>query len=90
MSKHQPYDGIKTHAGENTEVAHNFNDWDTDSAADLVKEADVAIVFSSADSGEAIASVDGNLGDRNNLTLWNNGDNLASRNLYVYIPNLSF
>lgn len=35
-----------------------------------------AIVFVNADSGEGYISVDGNEGDRNNLTLWHNGDNL--------------
>jgi beta-glucosidase len=36
----------------------------------------VAIVFVNADSGEGYISVDGNEGDRNNLTLWNSGDDL--------------
>ncbi|ROW12591.1 hypothetical protein VMCG_00331 [Cytospora schulzeri] len=35
-----------------------------------------AIVFVNADSGEGFINVDGNEGDRKNLTLWNNGDNL--------------
>lgn len=35
-----------------------------------------AIVFANADSGEGYISVDGNLGDRKNLTLWNAGDEL--------------
>lgn len=43
----------------------------------LAAQADVAIVFVNADSGEAFVIVDGNLGDRNNLTLWNNGDTLV-------------
>jgi beta-glucosidase len=32
------------------------------------------IVFGNADSGEGFITVDGNWGDRNNLTLWQNGD----------------
>lgn len=34
------------------------------------------IVFVNADSGEGYISVDGNEGDRNNLTLWHSGDSL--------------
>jgi beta-glucosidase len=34
------------------------------------------IVFVNADSGEGYISVDGNEGDRNNLTLWHSGDEL--------------
>lgn len=44
---------------------------------DLVSQADtVAIVFVNADSGEGYITVDGNEGDRNNLTLWHGGDAL--------------
>lgn len=40
----------------------------------LASQASVAIVFVNADSGEGYISVDGNEGDRNNLTLWQNGE----------------
>nr|POF17297.1 putative beta-glucosidase a [Quercus suber] len=36
----------------------------------------VCLVFANADSGEGYIVVDGNEGDRNNLTLWHEGDNL--------------
>jgi len=39
-------------------------------------QASVAIVFVNADSGEGYITVDGNMGDRNNLTLWQDGDKL--------------
>lgn len=42
----------------------------------VASQADLAIVFVNADSGEGNWVVDGNLGDRNNLTLWRNGDTL--------------
>ncbi|KKA26832.1 hypothetical protein TD95_000775 [Thielaviopsis punctulata] len=43
----------------------------------LVQQPDAtAIVFVNADSGEGYIEVDGNIGDRNNLTLWHNGDDL--------------
>lgn len=43
----------------------------------VAKQASVAIVFINADSGEGYISVDGNEGDRNNLTAWRNGDVLV-------------
>jgi hypothetical protein len=43
----------------------------------LAGSADViTIVFVNADSGEGYISVDGNEGDRQNLTLWHSGDDL--------------
>lgn len=36
------------------------------------------IVFVNSDSGEEYIVVDGNVGDRNNLTLWHNGDDLIA------------
>jgi beta-glucosidase len=42
----------------------------------LASQASVALVFVNADSGEGYISVDGNEGDRNNLTLWGNGEGL--------------
>ena len=38
--------------------------------------ASVAVVFANADAGENFVSIDHNIGDRNNLTLWGNGDDL--------------
>lgn len=46
----------------------------------LASEADIAIVFVNADSGEEFITVEGNKGDRNDLSLWHNGDNLVSSN----------
>ncbi|KAJ9637203.1 hypothetical protein H2201_001601 [Coniosporium apollinis] len=42
----------------------------------LAGQATLAIVFVNADSGEGYISVDGNEGDRQNLTLWLNGETL--------------
>ena len=36
------------------------------------------LVFVNANSGEGYITVDGNEGDRNNLTLWMNGENLVN------------
>ena len=39
---------------------------------------EVALVFINSDSGEEYITVDGNQGDRNNLTAWHNGDALVA------------
>ena len=52
----------------------------------LATAADVALVFVNADSGEGFIDVDGNVGDRKNLTLWNLGDRLIE-NVTTYNPN---
>ncbi|ORY98029.1 beta-glucosidase [Syncephalastrum racemosum] len=71
-----PKDGIAKRAGKKVDIKYTFEDWDLEKAAETAKDADVAFVFSNADAGEEYISVDGNVGDRNNLTLWHNGDNL--------------
>ena len=43
----------------------------------LAGQASVAIVFVNADSGEGYIDVNGNIGDRNNLTVWDGGDTLV-------------
>ena len=44
--------------------------------AQLVSQASVSLVFVTTDSGEGFLTVDGDYGDRNNWTLWDNGDEL--------------
>nr|ANR02040.1 beta-glucosidase [Amesia atrobrunnea] len=50
--------------------------WDLPAARAAAANASIAIVFAAATSGENYLTVDGNAGDRNNLTLWGNGDAL--------------
>ena len=52
----------------------------------LATAADVALVFVNADSGEGYITVDGNAGDRNNLSLWQEGDRLIG-NVTTYNNN---
>ncbi|KAI9871754.1 MAG: hypothetical protein M1830_002496 [Pleopsidium flavum] len=52
----------------------------------LASQASVAIIFVNADSGEGYISVDGNEGDRNNLTFWQGGDYLI-RNISAICNN---
>jgi beta-glucosidase len=64
---------IASHYGVIQSVTDN---WAYSQIALFAKQASVSIVFVNADSGEGYISVDGNEGDRNNLTLWKNGDTL--------------
>ncbi|UZJ55557.1 hypothetical protein CBS101457_004877 [Exobasidium rhododendri] len=62
------------------------DDYAYDQIIALAPQASVAIVFVNADSGEGFISVDGNEGDRQNLTLWHNGDDLIA-NVTAYNNN---
>lgn len=58
-------------------ILSNYND---DATEALVSQEGVtSIVFVNANSGEGFVSVDGNVGDRNNLTLWHDGDSLIKK-----------
>ncbi|KAG7139452.1 beta-glucosidase A like protein [Verticillium longisporum] len=57
-----------------------LSNWEYERTEALVSQADAtALVFVNANSGEGYISVDGNEGDRKNLTLWNGGDELIQR-----------
>jgi len=72
-----PLDAITTAASQlGQTVTHTLDDWNVRQAVQAAKTADVAIVFTVADSGEEYLTFDGNVGDRNNLSAWNNGDRL--------------
>ena len=73
-----PLAGLSDALGKKVEIASYLDDWNLEEAADTAKDADYAFVFSNSDSGEEYITVDGNKGDRNNLSLWHNGDNLVS------------
>jgi beta-glucosidase-like glycosyl hydrolase len=52
-----------------------LDNYATDTISALVSQEDATcIVFGNSDSGEGYITVDGNEGDRNNLTLWQNAD----------------
>ncbi|KAI9888502.1 MAG: hypothetical protein M1814_006864 [Vezdaea aestivalis] len=44
----------------------------------LARRASVSLVFVTSDSGEGYISVDGNEGDRQNLTLWHQGEDIVN------------
>ncbi|GJE84410.1 glycoside hydrolase family 3 protein [Phanerochaete sordida] len=54
------------------------SNFDLPGVAATVQQQSAAIVFVNADSGEDYITVDGNEGDRKNLTLWQNADALIT------------
>lgn len=52
--------------------------WDLGAARAAASNSSTAIVFVNANSGEGYTTLDGNFGDRKNLTLWNGGDELIA------------
>lgn len=54
------------------------DDDDTDKAAEVAADADLAIVVVTANSGEGYLTVEGNSGDRKDLDLWHNGNDLVA------------
>ncbi|KAF7303827.1 Beta-glucosidase [Mycena indigotica] len=52
------------------------NDFNLNQVAKVGSLDDTCLVFVNADSGEGYITVDGNAGDRKNLTLWHSGENL--------------
>ncbi|ODH50575.1 hypothetical protein GX48_03257 [Paracoccidioides brasiliensis] len=57
-------------------VAPIFHNWALSQIKTVSSQATVSLVFVNAGSGEGYISVDGNEGDRKNLTLWKGGDEL--------------
>lgn len=51
--------------------------YDLDTVDELADYADMAVVVVLAYSGEGFLEVDGNFGDRKNLSLWHNGDEVV-------------
>lgn len=75
-----PYEAISKKAIEQNMIVDYCNDvWDLDHIEDLADFADMAIVIVNAYSGEGYIQVDDNYGDRRNLSLWHNGDELIQR-----------
>jgi beta-glucosidase len=69
--------------GEVFAILDNYADGQVKNVAG---QADVAIVFANAQSGEGFITIDGNTGDRNNLSLWEGADRLIG-NVTTYNPN---
>ncbi|KAJ7861767.1 glycoside hydrolase superfamily [Mycena leptocephala] len=54
------------------------NDYNLGQVATVGQLADACLVFVNADSGEGYITVDGNAGDRTNITLWHGGEALIA------------
>lgn len=76
-----PYEALQARAvKDGTGFSWLFNDFDYAQARKIADErigTEAAIVFLQSDSGEGYLTVDGNAGDRNNLTAWHAGDRLV-------------
>ncbi|KAI0905011.1 glycoside hydrolase family 3 protein [Ustulina deusta] len=72
-----PADAITARAQtDGTQVTVSSTD-STGGVSGAVNGADAAIVFITSDAGEGYITVEGNLGDRNNLDPWHNGNDLV-------------
>lgn len=72
-----PYDAFKTRtAADGTQLSLSSSD-STSRVASTVSGADAAIVVITSDAGEEYITVEGNVGDRNSLDPWHNGNQLV-------------
>lgn len=72
-----PYEAIAKKAREHNMVIDFTTDqYDFDHVDDIAEYADMAVVFATASSGEGYIEVDGNYGDRKNISLWHNSEEL--------------
>ena len=72
-----PLEAIQQRARQDrSSVSWFLDNWDLRGAAATALHQDVALVFVNANSGEQYLNVDGNEGDRKNLTFWGNGEAL--------------
>ncbi|KAL5408726.1 hypothetical protein PMIN03_006385 [Paraphaeosphaeria minitans] len=82
-----PLDAIKNEVAGNGGIVQSVTDnYAWTQIMSLAKQASTAIVFVNADSGEGFITVDGNAGDRNNLTIWQGGETLV-QNVSAYCNN---
>ncbi|RPA94948.1 thermostable beta-glucosidase [Choiromyces venosus 120613-1] len=72
-----PLEAIKTRAiQDNTIVQSVLHDYAYTQINYTAPQATACLTFVNSNAGEGYISLGGNEGDRNNLTLWNNGDTL--------------
>ncbi|KAI9683030.1 MAG: hypothetical protein M1822_006223 [Bathelium mastoideum] len=73
-----PEEAIQNYiVGKNSTTQTITNNYADAAIQALATQADTAIVFVGADSGEGFIVIDYNYGDRRNLTLWQDGDRLV-------------
>ncbi|EIN13535.1 beta-glucosidase [Punctularia strigosozonata HHB-11173 SS5] len=75
-----PVDAITNRSSaDGTTISSSLSDTDLSAAASTASGKDVAFVFITADSGEGYLTVEGNAGDRNDLSAWHSGDALVQK-----------
>jgi beta-glucosidase len=62
-----------------SKTVHVKGEENIDKAVEVAKKVDVAIVFVKADSGEEYITVENSIGDRENLDLWHNANELVEK-----------
>ncbi|KAF7329076.1 Glycoside hydrolase family 3 protein [Mycena kentingensis (nom. inval.)] len=73
-----PLEAIQRRARKDrTSVSWVLDDFQPDLAGNMAIGRSAALVFIASDSGEDYLTVDGNEGDRKNLTAWHSGDDLV-------------
>jgi beta-glucosidase len=72
-----PYDALRTRAQSDGTTLNLHSSDSTNGVSNVVSGADAAIVVITADSGEGYITVEGNVGDRQNLEPWHNGNQLV-------------
>ncbi|OBT52604.1 hypothetical protein VE04_05758 [Pseudogymnoascus sp. 24MN13] len=84
-----PVDALRAQtATDRTTFVNISNNYDLNAIRAAAAGKSVALVFANADSGEDYITVDKNEGDRNNLTLWQNGDAVIAA-AYKHHPNIT-
>ena len=74
-----PLEALQTQARQDGSVIQwVVDDFNYPLIASTAQQATVCFAFVKADSGEGYITVDGNIGDRNNLTAWEEGDKLIA------------
>ncbi|KAJ7491335.1 beta-glucosidase [Mycena galericulata] len=74
-----PLDAITSRsATDGTVVTSSTSDTNLNGAKNAAAGKDIAFVFITADSGEGYITVEGNAGDRNDLSAWHSGDALIA------------
>jgi len=74
-----PYEALQARARQDGTAFHwVFDDYNYPLIAKTAQQATVCFAFVKSDSGEGYITVDGNQGDRNNLTAWQAGDELIA------------
>lgn len=72
-----PYEALRQRANQaGGHVTGTSESWDMSLPLVIADKSDVNVIYVLSNAGEGGGAVDGNIGDRNNVSLWHNGDEL--------------